>query len=152
MTSLPSRVRKALDDATSLPLPQQQLSSFPQLQQSDVAGPIAAGVATFGGTLAASTAVQLALGISTAAPYLATVAGFGTVCAASCLSHRAAVSCRQYLLLLRDSTPTTAPSGRSRHVGWDDDRDSIVIPHTNICIPMHSLRMYVEKMEEMRLH
>lgn len=57
----------------------------------DVVFPIVGGCAAFGTTLAASTAVQKAIGISTGTQVVPSLLGFATVCAASLFTEQAAI-------------------------------------------------------------
>jgi hypothetical protein len=58
--------------------------------------PIVAGCATFGATLAMSTAAQKLVGVSTATKVLPTVYGAMTVCAASLMSEKSAIVAHQW--------------------------------------------------------
>jgi len=57
----------------------------------DVVAPVVGGCVAFGTTLAASTAVQKAIGISTGTQVVPSLLGFATVCAASLVTEQAAI-------------------------------------------------------------
>lgn len=62
----------------------------------DAVLPVLSGCATFGATLALSTAVQKLVGVSTATKILPSLNGVFTVCAASLASERAAILAHQW--------------------------------------------------------
>lgn len=57
----------------------------------DVAYPIVGGCVAFGTSLAASTAAQKAIGVSTATAIVPSLFGFATVCAASLVTEQTAI-------------------------------------------------------------
>lgn len=69
---------------------------MPPTPTPDEVLPILSGVATFGATLALSTLVQKAAGISTATKVLPSIHGFVTVCLASLASERVAIVTHEY--------------------------------------------------------
>lgn len=68
-----------------------QILTSDQFPATDRILPIISGCATFGATLALSTAMQKLVGISTATQLLPTINGVFTVCAASLASEQAAI-------------------------------------------------------------
>jgi hypothetical protein len=71
--------------------------SFERLVTSipDAVAPVIGGCVAFGTTLAASTAAQKAIGVSTATNVVPSLLGFATVCAASLVSEQTAIVTHQ---------------------------------------------------------
>lgn len=109
---------------------------------------ILSGAAAFGSVSAISCFLQQRLlGLTTGSlPPLPTIAGMATVCAASLVSHRAAIATRQYqkygrwpenLFAADDNNSKRRYSGEALDLGFAR-------------VPTHALRMYVRERNEMK--
>lgn len=113
----------------------------------DVVFPMVGGCVAFGSTLAASTAVQKAIGVSTGTAVVPSVLGFATVCAASLVSEQAAILTHQ---LKKDPKKRNFGYIRRRIQNQISDSSSEIIKTSSNLIegkkkqfklPMHEVRV-----------